>query len=135
LGLFHRLCRSRALWANLHGLGPEAADILGGAGFSIFAAIALGMGFANAAIFKMVPKYVPHEVGGTPGLVGGFGGFGAFGGFAIPPVLGLFATALGARFCRRFLCLCRFRRDGGPVRLCLPARDPPPGAQLVDPQS
>ncbi len=56
--------------------------------------IALGMGLANAAVFKMVPKYVPHAVGGASGLIGGFG---AFGGFAIPPVLGLFAAALGAR--------------------------------------
>lgn len=57
-------------------------------------AIALGMGFANAAVFKMVPKYVPHAVGGASGLVGGLG---ALGGFVIPPLLGLFATALGAR--------------------------------------
>jgi NNP family nitrate/nitrite transporter-like MFS transporter len=58
------------------------------------AAIALGMGFANAAVFKMVPKYVSHAVGGASGLVGGLG---ALGGFVIPPLLGLFATALGAR--------------------------------------
>lgn len=56
-------------------------------------AIGLGMGLGNAAVFKMVPKYVPHAVGGASGLVGGFG---ALGGFVIPPVLGLFAGALGA---------------------------------------
>ena len=54
--------------------------------------IGIGMGLANAAVFKMVPKYVPHAVGGASGLVGGLG---ALGGFVIPPVLGLFAGALG----------------------------------------
>ncbi len=57
-------------------------------------AIALGMGLGNAAVFKMVPKYVPHAVGGASGLVGGLG---ALGGFVIPPVLGLFAGALGSQ--------------------------------------
>ncbi len=56
--------------------------------------IALGMGFGNAAVFKMVPKYVPNAVGGASGLVGGLG---ALGGFVIPPLLGMFAAALGAR--------------------------------------
>lgn len=56
-------------------------------------AIGLGMGLGNAAVFKMVPKYVPHAVGGASGLVGGLG---ALGGFVIPPVLGLFAGALGS---------------------------------------
>lgn len=54
--------------------------------------IGLGMGLGNAAVFKMVPKYVPHAVGGASGLVGGLG---ALGGFVIPPTLGLFAGALG----------------------------------------
>jgi NNP family nitrate/nitrite transporter-like MFS transporter len=54
--------------------------------------IGLGMGVANAAVFKMVPKYVPQAVGGASGFVGGFG---ALGGFVIPPMLGLFAGALG----------------------------------------
>lgn len=54
---------------------------------------AFGMGVANAAVFKMVPKYVPEAVGGAAGWVGGLG---AFGGFAIPPVLGFFAHAYGA---------------------------------------
>lgn len=56
--------------------------------------VALGMGIANAAVFKMVPKYVPHAVGGASGLVGGLG---ALGGFVFPPILGLFAGALGDR--------------------------------------
>lgn len=55
--------------------------------------IALGMGIANAAVFKMVPKYVPKAVGGAAGLVGGLG---ATGGFIIPPFLGAVVDALGA---------------------------------------
>ncbi len=54
--------------------------------------IALGMGVANAAVFKMVPKYVPRAVGGAAGLVGGLG---AVGGFIIPPFLGAIVDALG----------------------------------------
>ncbi|MDE2167562.1 MAG: MFS transporter [Alphaproteobacteria bacterium] len=54
--------------------------------------IALGMGIANAAVFKMVPKYVPEAVGGASGLVGGLG---ALGGFIIPPFLGATVDALG----------------------------------------
>ena len=127
-------------WTNLHHLSLVSAGVLGGAGFSLLAAvtrvgggpltekfggeimaaiafaivllgaalltsvidfpinvagellIGIGMGLANAAVFKMVPKYVPHAVGGASGLVGGLG---ALGGFIIPPVLGLFAGALG----------------------------------------
>ena len=72
-----------------------AADLV--ADFSINLAgellIALGMGVGNAAVFKMVPKYVPNAVGGASGLVGGLG---ALGGFVIPPIpRGLFADALG----------------------------------------
>ena len=47
----------------------------------------LGMGIMNAAVFKMVPKYVPDAVGGAAGWVGGLG---AFGGFIIPPIMGYF---------------------------------------------
>ena len=54
--------------------------------------IALGMGVANAAVFKMVPKYVPKAVGGAAGLVGGLG---ATGGFIIPPFLGATVDAMG----------------------------------------
>jgi NNP family nitrate/nitrite transporter-like MFS transporter len=55
--------------------------------------LALGMGFANAAVFKLVPKYSPKSVGGAAGVVGGLG---AFGGFVIPPVMGLFVKAFGS---------------------------------------
>ena len=56
--------------------------------------IALGMGVGNAAVFKMVPKYVPEAVGGASGLVGGLG---ALGGFIIPPFLGAVVDALGTQ--------------------------------------
>jgi NNP family nitrate/nitrite transporter-like MFS transporter len=54
--------------------------------------LALGMGFANAAVFKLVPKYSPAAVGGASGIVGGLG---AFGGFVLPPVLGMFVKVNG----------------------------------------
>ncbi|HUH98517.1 MAG TPA: MFS transporter, partial [Anaerolineales bacterium] len=49
--------------------------------------MAIGMGTCNAAVFKLMPQYVPQAVGGASGWVGGLG---AFGGFVIPPVLGYF---------------------------------------------
>ncbi len=54
--------------------------------------ISLGMGIANAAVFKLVAKYVPEAVGGASGWVGGLG---AFGGFVVPPILGFFVDELG----------------------------------------
>jgi NNP family nitrate/nitrite transporter-like MFS transporter len=54
--------------------------------------LAIGMGVANAAVFQLVPAYVPEAVGGASGLVGGLG---AFGGFVIPPVLGAFVDLSG----------------------------------------
>ena len=56
------------------------------------ALLAVGMGVANAAVFQLVPKYVPEAVGGAAGLVGGLG---AFGGFVVPPLLGLFVDLYG----------------------------------------
>ena len=127
-------------WTTLHGLDLTTAGLLGGAGFSLLAAlirvyggvlserwggermailsfaavlagalllstvidfginlagallIALGMGVGNAAVFKMVPKYVPDAVGGASGWVGGLG---ALGGFVIPPLMGLIAEGMG----------------------------------------
>jgi NNP family nitrate/nitrite transporter-like MFS transporter len=49
--------------------------------------LAVGMGAANAAVFKLVPQEVPDAVGGAAGWVGGLG---AFGGFAIPPAMAAF---------------------------------------------
>lgn len=57
------------------------------AAFSGQMILALGMGVANAAVFKLVPKYSPTAVGGAAGIVGGLG---AFGGFVIPPLMSLF---------------------------------------------
>ncbi len=48
--------------------------------------IGAGMGVGNAAVFKLVPKYVPKATGGAAGWVGGLG---AFGGFVVPPILGI----------------------------------------------
>lgn len=47
--------------------------------------LACGMGLNNAAVFKLVPRYVPRAIGGAAGWIGGIG---AFGGFVIPPLLG-----------------------------------------------
>jgi NNP family nitrate/nitrite transporter-like MFS transporter len=55
--------------------------------------LALGMGFANAAVFKLVPRYTPDSVGGSAGIVGGLG---AFGGFILPPLMGLFVKLAGS---------------------------------------
>lgn len=55
--------------------------------------LALSMGAANAAVFKLVPKFAPTTVGGTTGIVGGLG---AFGGFGIPLALGGFVSRFGS---------------------------------------
>jgi NNP family nitrate/nitrite transporter-like MFS transporter len=52
----------------------------------------MGMGVANAAVFKLVPQEVKEAVGGAAGWVGGLG---AFGGFAVPPLLGVFVRVSG----------------------------------------
>lgn len=54
--------------------------------------IAVGMGLNNAAVFKMVPEYVPEAIGGACGWVGGLG---AFGGFVLPPTMGFIAELQG----------------------------------------
>lgn len=54
--------------------------------------IGTGMGIANAAVFELVPKYVPDAVGGASGWIGGVGGAGTL---IIIPVLGLFVDSYG----------------------------------------
>jgi NNP family nitrate/nitrite transporter-like MFS transporter len=63
-------------------------------GLSVAAQIVMGvgMGVANAAVFKLVPQEIPEAVGGAAGWVGGLG---AFGGFAIPPLMGTIVQAQG----------------------------------------
>lgn len=53
---------------------------------------AIGMGMANAAVLKMVPKQIPHSVGGAAGWIGGIG---AFGGLVFPPIFGIFIDLFG----------------------------------------
>lgn len=61
-------------------------------GISMAILLAAGMGIANAAVFKLVPAYVPNAIGGAAGWIGGLG---AFGGFVLPPVMGTIAGLLG----------------------------------------
>lgn len=56
--------------------------------------LAIGMGVANAAVFKLVPQAVPQAVGGAAGWVGGLG---ALGGFVLPPTMGFAVSDLGKR--------------------------------------
>ncbi len=77
------------------GLGAVGMSL---AGASVAAALgaelimALGMGFGNAAVFKLAPKFTPKAVGGAAGIIGGLG---AFGGFVIPPLMGIIVRASG----------------------------------------
>lgn len=54
--------------------------------------MAVGMGNANAAVYKLVPKYSHSSVGGASGWVGGLG---SAGGLVIPPVLAEFVSFTG----------------------------------------
>jgi NNP family nitrate/nitrite transporter-like MFS transporter len=54
--------------------------------------MAIGMGIANAAVFKLVPKYVTVAVAGASGWVGGIG---AVGGLIIPPLMAMIVQLLG----------------------------------------
>ncbi len=51
-----------------------------------------GMGVANAAVFELVPKYIPDAVGGASGWIGGIGGAGTL---VIIPLLGIFVDVYG----------------------------------------
>ena len=55
--------------------------------------MAIGMGVNNAAVFKMVPTYLPEAVGGASGLVGDLG---AFGGFVLPHTMGFIVELRGS---------------------------------------
>lgn len=54
--------------------------------------LAIGMGVANAAVFKIVPKVIPNALGGAAGWIGGLG---AFGGFVLPPFMATFIDSTG----------------------------------------
>lgn len=54
--------------------------------------LAIGMGVNNAAVFKLVPRYIPKAIGGAAGWIGGIG---AFGGFVIPPLMGEIVSRYG----------------------------------------
>lgn len=60
-----------------------------------------GMGVANAAVFELVPAYVPDAVGGASGWIGGIGGAGTL---VIIPALGTFVDVYGqVGYARGFL--------------------------------
>jgi NNP family nitrate/nitrite transporter-like MFS transporter len=62
-----------------------------------------GMGIVNAAVFELVPVYIPEAVGGASGWIGGLGGAGTL---AILPVLGYFVDAYGkSGYARGFIVL------------------------------
>lgn len=63
-----------------------------GTSISAVILLACGMGVNNAAVFKLVPQYVPESIGGAAGWIGGIG---AFGGFAIPPLMGQIVNIYG----------------------------------------
>lgn len=51
-----------------------------------------GMGIANAAVFELVPKFVPEAVGGASGWISGIGGGGTL---VILPFLGYYVDIFG----------------------------------------
>lgn len=51
-----------------------------------------GMGIANAAVFELVPKFVPEAVGGASGWISGIGGGGTL---IILPALGYYTDIFG----------------------------------------
>ena len=61
-------------------------------GISAIILLASGMGVNNAAVFKLVPRYIPKAIGGAAGWIGGLG---AFGGFVIPPLMGEIVNIYG----------------------------------------
>ena len=72
-------------------IGAIVMTFAGSMAFAIVGVIilAVGMGVANAGVFKIVPNAVPHAVGGAPGWIGGLG---ALGGFIIPIIMASFVS-------------------------------------------
>jgi len=70
-------------------LTVATGDILSFTGMMI---LGTGMGVANAAVFELVPVYIPDAVGGASGWIGGLGGAGTL---LILPILGLFTDYFG----------------------------------------
>src|SRR5579875_3190464 len=94
------------LWCLL--FGNLLMSVAHSVGLSTAAELLMGasMGVSNAAVFKLVPAYVPDAVGGASGWLGGVG---AFGGFITPPVLRLFVELLGtAGYACGFLLFAAF---------------------------
>ena len=83
-------------------IGAVVMTFAASLGFAIFGVIllAIGMGIANAGIFKIIPNAVPEAIGGATGWIGGLG---AFGGFLIPPVMASFVTSNGTGYSTGFL--------------------------------
>jgi len=89
-------------------IGATILSFSGHLYLSLLGAVILGsgMGIANAAVFKLVPKEVPQAVGGASGWVGGLG---AFGGFVIPPLMGILVSVLGdVGYARGFIIFIAF---------------------------
>jgi len=82
-------------------IGSVVMILSGGFSVALTAEIVMasGMGAANAAVFKLVPKFAPGTVGGSAGIVGGLG---AFGGFMIPLVLGGFVSRFENAYTQAF---------------------------------
>ena len=76
------------------GLGSAIMTISTGFWPAILGMMVLGtgMGFANAAVFELVPKFVPEAVGGASGWISGIGGGGTL---VILPLMGLFVDIYG----------------------------------------
>ncbi len=86
-------------------------------------AIAVGMGLQNAIVFKLLPTYIPHDVGGAAGWVGGLG---ALGGFALPPVMGIATAVAGGAegYARGFLPVAALVLIAIPFAFTLTRREP-----------
>ena len=72
-------------------IGAIVMTLAGSIGLAILGVVilAIGMGVANAGVFKIVPNAVPHAVGGATGWIGGLG---ALGGFIIPIIMASFVS-------------------------------------------